>query len=70
MTLFEEIKRLKKALEENVKIIEKKNKRIEELTIQLSDAQFESRTKDYIIATKEVQIDDLQRRLRDTPFMG
>lgn len=70
MTLFDEIKRLKKALEEETKIIEKKNKRIEELTIQLSDAQFESRTKDYIIATKEVQIDDLQRRLRDTPFMG
>ena len=70
MTLFDEIKRLKKALEEDTKIIEKKNKRIEELTIQLSDAQFESRTKDYIIATKEVQIDDLQRRLRDTPFMG
>ena len=70
MTIFDEIKRLKKALEEETKIIEKKNKRIEELTIQLSDAQFESRTKDYIIATKEVQIDDLQRRLRDTPFMG
>ena len=70
MTLFDEIKRLKKALEEETKIIEKKNKRIEELTIQLSDAQFESRTKDYIIATKEVQIDDLQRRLRDTTFVG
>lgn len=70
MTLFEEIKRLKKALEEDIKIIEKKNKRIEELTVQLSNAQYECRTKDYIIANKEVIIDDLKRRLRETSLLG
>ena len=69
-TVFDEVKLLNKKLKETSKVIEKLNKRIEELTIQLSDAQCSCRTKDRIIAGMEVEIDDIKKRLRESAFMG
>ena len=70
MTLFDEIKNLKKEIMRQEKRIEALNSRITQLTAQLADAQFGSRAKDHIIAQKEVIIREFEEELRGKSFLG
>ena len=68
--ILDDLKRLREMVKERDLVIGRLSSRIEELTIQLADAQIACRLKDKLIAEREVEISDIKKRLRNISRMG